>query len=96
MKKVRFLKPYHFKGYNRMAREGEDFWKNAEEIMYAADDKKDAKGVPLRELVNKVHTGSRRDEDKIKQVKEKVERKLLIRAGFIVFLFFPPSKQTRL
>lgn len=57
-----------------MAKEGEDFWKNAEEIMYAADEKKDAKGVPLRELVNKVHTGHKRDEEKIKQVKDKVEK----------------------
>lgn len=56
-----------------MANEGDDVWKNAEKIMYEADEKKEAKGVPFRELVNKVHDGSKRDEDKMKQVKEKVE-----------------------
>jgi hypothetical protein len=57
-----------------MANEGDDVWRNAEQIMYGADEKKEAKGVPFRELVNKVHDGSKRDETKLKQVKEKVEK----------------------
>jgi hypothetical protein len=34
--------------------------------MYDAEEKKDAKGVNIRELVNKCHDGSKRDENKIK------------------------------
>ena len=49
-----------------MAKEGEEMWKASEEIMYSADDKKEAKGVAFRELVNKVHSGTRRDGEKIK------------------------------
>ncbi len=41
--------------------------------MFDADEKKEAKGVSIRELVSKVHDGSKKDEDKIKVSRDKVE-----------------------